>query len=469
MSIEAIKVLLGPKQFLDKQEDMAPHLSSWRGGYTGKAALVALPTSTEQVSEIVKLCAKANIAVVPQGGNTGLVGGAVPDNSGNSILLNLSKMNRVRALDAVNFTVTAEAGVILESLQNTCADKGFLFPLSMASEGSAEVGGFVSTNAGGTAVLKYGTTRELVLGVEVVLPNGEIWHGLNGLRKNNTGYDLKQLFIGAEGTLGIVTAATLKLFPLPRQVETAFVGVPSIKDAVDVFGLLKKEAGEALGAFECISDAAMRLVLKHVPEARLPLATTAPYYLLIELSSPSEKMSLRESLEAALSDAIERGSATDGVIATSLTHAKSFWHIRETISEAEKKEGKGLHFDISVPISNVSGFITNANAEITKQFPDAIILPFGHIGDGNIHYNLCFRNDTAAAKTFIATKDTLKKTVYAILAQHHGSISAEHGVGVERKQDLLTVKDATSLALMRTLKKAIDPKNLMNPGKMLDA
>jgi FAD/FMN-containing dehydrogenase len=467
MSLDAIKKIVGPKGFLDTPADLSPYLSSWRGGYQGKALLAVFPEKTAQIAEIVKCCREQGIAITPQGGNTGLVGGGVPSPASRNILLSLSRMKKVRELNPLNATIMVEAGMILSELQDYCRGKDFLFPLSMASEGSAEIGGCISTNAGGTAVLKYGTTRDLVLGLEVVLPDGTIFEGLHGLRKDNTGYDLKQLFIGAEGTLGIITAACLKLFPLPRQMETALVGLSSAEAAIELLSHMRAATGDAISAFEIISRQAVDLVLKHLPGISAPFKESHPFSVLIEVSSSMKNLPLRNILEDALAPPLEKGLIADALLAESLMQAETFWHIRESISEAEKKEGKGLHFDVSLPISAIGAFMKQAGEQIHRAFPNLLILPFGHIGDGNIHYNLCIPSG-AERQDFRATKDSVKEIVYALLAQHHGSISAEHGIGLERKEDLKWMKGKIALSLMHRLKQALDPENIMNPGKIID-
>lgn len=463
--LNAIKALLGNGHYLDQPQDMEPYTHAWRGGWKGSAALVAFPTSTEQVSKLVKLCRAQHITIIPQGGNTGLVGGSVGLKNQDNILINLSKMNKIRDINPFNFTLTAEAGCILQDVQEAAETQELLFPLSMASEGSCEVGGVVSTNAGGTGVLRYGNTRDLVLGLEVVLPNGEIFHGLKQLRKDNTGYDLKQLFIGAEGTLGIVTAAVFKLFPRPLQTETALVALSDAAAAIPLLKRFRQETGDTISAFELISHQAQSLVTTHL-DARPPFPQDYPYSLLIELSSSQKSRNLREELEQILAGALEDNSVMDAIIAESVAHANDFWFIREHISEAEKKEGRGIHFDVSIPISDIATFMHAADAEIQQALPQAQIIAFGHIGDGNIHYNLCLPKDMTDAD-FQMAKTEAKTIVYNHIHRLHGSISAEHGIGIERRDDLHHYKSDTELSLMRAVKHALDPEGLMNPGKMV--
>lgn len=451
MSIAAIKKLLGAGRLFDQPSDMAPYLTSWRGGFAGEAELVALPDSTQLVSDIVKICHEHQIPITPQGGNTGLVGGSVPAVSG-GIVLSLSRMNKIRMLDTANFTVTVEAGVVLATLQEKVHEAGLLFPLSMGSEGSALIGGAIATNAGGTSVLRYGSMRSLVLGLEVVLSNGDIWHGLRTLHKDNTGYDLKQLIIGSEGTLGIVTAANLKLFPMPQRKETVFLGLENAAQALELFRLFRTHCGETLLAFELISHQALEFVLHHVPGSRNPVAEQN-YYLLVETDAP------RIMLEEALAQAYENQLITDGAIADTIAQAKDFWRLRESISESARAvEGFGAHFDISVPIAKIPDFLSHAK-QIVEDELDVIAFPFGHMGDGNIHYNLKLKNKEDAP--------AMQSLIYALLEEMGGSISAEHGIGQLRREDLKYVKSETELEIMKKIKQALDPQSLLNSGKLL--
>ncbi len=394
MSAEAglkqIRELLGPSGVIDKPAEMQTYLVSWRNGWEGKTPFIARPTDTKQLSEIITICAREKISVVPQGGNTGLVGGAIPSAKGDQLVVSLSRMNKIRALDPVGAVATVEAGVILQTLQEEADKAGFLFPLSMASQGSAQIGGAISTNAGGTAVLRYGNMREQVLGLEVVLPSGEILSNLKSLPKDNTGYNLNHVFIGAEGTLGIVTAATLRLFPRLNQSVTAIAAAGDVEAVLDLFHRFRSEAGEYLIAFEIISQAAMGLVVKNVPGMRFPGKDDAPYYVLIELASASSSIPLRDMFEAIVGAAMEKEKIIDAVIAENTAQSKQLWSLRENASEALRKEGQGVHFDISLPRAEIAAFFKKTDALVKQVVPEIIIAPFGHIGDGNLHYNMCF-------------------------------------------------------------------------------
>lgn len=468
VSVEAIaqiKNLLGQGGYLDQPQDMQPYLTSWRNGWTGKAPLIALPNSTEQVAALVAFCHKNKIAMVPQGGNTGLVGGSIPSADGDQLVINLSRLNKIREIDSIGSTVTVEAGVILQTLQEAARNAGLLFPLSMASEGSAEIGGAISTNAGGTAVLRYGNMRDLVMGIEAVLPDGQIHHGLKKLPKDNTGYNISRNFIGAEGTLGIVTAATLKLFPTPQQSLTAIAAIPDAETALEILKDVRGQVAEYLTAFEIMSNAALKLVTKHISGTRFPCQDDAPYYLLIELTASSNNVPLRSLVEEVAAGAFMSGSILDAVLAENETQAKQFWHLREHISEAIRKEGPGIHFDISLPLDQLADFLNGMELKIKTLAPNIVIAPFGHICDGNLHYNMCFPTQP---DNFAAAKEQIKNLVYGEVKRRQGSISAEHGIGIERKTELLAYKSAPEIALMKAIKLAFDPQNLMNPGKIFD-
>jgi len=446
--------------------DMAPHLTDWRGRYTGRARCVVKPASTEEVAAVVVLCAEECIPMVPQGGNTGLVGGATPHHDGNEVVINLSRMRRIREIDAANNTLTAEAGCLLAEVQAAAAGADRLFPLSLAAEGSCEIGGNLSTNAGGTAVLRYGNMRELTLGLEAVLPDGRIWHGLRGLRKDNTGYDLKHLFIGAEGTLGIVTAAVLKLFPRPRNSATAWLAVRDPVAAVELLSRLRGACGERVTGFEIAARPALELVLKHIPGARDPLAAASPWYVLTELTDTLADVDLAGTLETILDAEIAAGRVTDAVVAQYLAQQQAFWHLRENISEAQRIEGVSIKHDIAVPVSRIAEFISRADAELRRAFPAVRIVAFGHIGDGNLHYNLS-RPEAAANAEFIAQTPQANRIVHDIVAALDGSISAEHGLGQLKRGEILRYKSTVEMDLMRTVKRALDPQGLMNPGKVI--
>ena len=446
--------------------EMAPHLTDWRGRYTGHARCVVMPASTEEVGAVVALCAEERIPMVPQGGNTGLVGGATPRHDGDEVVINLSRMRRIREIDAANNTLTAEAGCLLAEVQAAAAGAERLFPLSLAAEGSCEIGGNLSTNAGGVAVLRYGNMRELTLGLEAVLPDGRIWHGLRGLRKDNTGYDLKQLFIGAEGTLGIITAAVLKLFPRPYSRATAWLALRDPAAAVELLSRLRGACGERVTGFEIVARPALELVLKHIPGARDPLAAASPWYVLAELTDTLADFDLAGTLEAILGAEIAAGRVADAAVAQDLAQQQAFWRLRESISEAQRIEGISIKHDIAVPVSRIAEFIARADAALGKAFPAVRIVAFGHIGDGNLHYNLS-RPEAAANAEFIAQTPQANRIVHDIVAELGGSISAEHGLGQLKRTEILRYKSAVEMDLMRAVKQALDPHGLMNPGKVL--
>jgi len=464
--LDDIRAITGPAGFIDQPADMAPYLREHRGLYTGETALIVRPASVAEVAAVVKLCAQSGTAVVPQGGNTGLVGGQIPFPGDNAILLNLSRMNRIQMIDLLNDTVTLEAGVTLAALQSAARDAGRLFPLHLASGGSAQMGGLISTNAGGNAVLRYGMMRDLVLGIEAVLPDGQIWNGLRGLRKDNTGYDLKQLFIGGEGTLGIVTRAVVKLFPAPQCVETAMLGVPDVASAIALLPVLRAAAGDQLTGFELLPRIGVEFVLRHIPGARDPMAAPYPWYVLIEISSGYEASIVRAMLEAVLANAASKGLVKDAVIAQTQSQARALWALRENLSDVQKLEGASIKHDISVPVSAIAEFITRASAVVTAMLPGIRPVPFGHMGDGNVHFNLSqpIGMDSAA---FLARWDEFNKIVHDIVADLGGSISAEHGLGRMKRSEITRYKSALEMGLMRAVKHALDPKGIMNPGKLV--
>ncbi len=466
--IQALCGAVGTQRVLTAPTDMAPYLSDWRGRYQGAARAVVLPSSTQEVAAIVCLCVTEGVPIVPQGGNTGLCGGATPAEDGRAIVLSLERMNRIRAVDGDNNTITVEAGCTLAALQQAALDAGRLFPLSLASEGSCRVGGNLSTNAGGVQVLRYGNMRELTLGLEVVLADGRIWDGLRGLRKDNTGYDLKQLFIGAEGTLGIITAAVLKLFPAIGQRGTAWLAVPDPAAAIRLLGLMRSLCGERITAFEIIGRAALDLVLQHIPGARAPLESDGDWSVLIELSDSSGAVDLAVELEAALGQALAQGLVDDAVIAHSLAQAQALWSLRENISEAQRLEGISVKHDIAVPVSRIPEFLERAQAMLLQAWPDIRIVAFGHIGDGNLHYNLS-KPVELENKDFIARTPELNRKVHDLVAALGGSISAEHGLGQLKRDELVRYKSDVELDMMRAIKQALDPAGLMNPGKVLSA
>jgi FAD/FMN-containing dehydrogenase len=464
--IRALTEVVGAPYLLADADAMAPYLIDWRGRYQGTALAVLRPADTAQVAAVVRLCAEAGVAMVPQGGNTGLCGGATPLQAGRSVVISLSRLNRVRAVDAANNTLAVEAGCTLAAVQAAAADAERLFPLSLASEGSCEIGGNLSTNAGGVHVLRYGNMRELVLGLEVVLPDGRVWDGLRALRKDNTGYDLKQLFIGAEGTLGIITAAVLKLFPRPRVRATAWVAVADPQAAVTLLGRLREVCGDRVSAFEIIGRSALSLVLKHLPGARSPLADDPEWAVLVELADTAEEVGLDALLERELGAALEAGVALDAALAANLSQAQALWGLRENISEAQRIEGVSIKHDISVPVSRIPEFLVRAGTLLRAHWPEVRIVAFGHIGDGNLHYNLS-RPDAQDNARFIATTSEVNRLVHDLVCELGGSISAEHGLGQLKREEITRYKSALELELMRAVKSTLDPRGLMNPGKVI--
>ena len=464
--VDTLRSIVGAPHCLTADADMAPYLTDWRGRYTGWARAVVLPADTAQVAAVVRACAAAGCAMVPQGGNTGLCGGATPLADGASVVLNLSRLRRIRHVDAANNALCAEAGVPLALVQQAALDADRFFPLSLASEGSCEVGGVISTNAGGVQVLRYGNTRELVLGLEVVLPDGQVWDGLRALRKDNTGYDLKQLFIGAEGTLGIVTAATLKLFARPRAVVTAWLAVASPAAAVQLLGRLRAAVGDRVTAFELISRVSLDLVFQHIPGTRDPLGQPSPWYVLLELSDTVAGDALAGLLETELAATIAEGRVTDGAIATSESQAQALWQLRENISEAQKRDVVSIKHDISVPVSAIPDFLEAAGATLAAAYPGLRVVCFGHLGDGNLHYNLS-RPLNGENDAFIARTEEVNRIVYDAVKARGGSISAEHGIGQLKRALLPDYKPAVEIDLMRRIKQAFDPRGLMNPGKVV--
>jgi FAD/FMN-containing dehydrogenase len=456
----------GPGGWSTDPDVIAPHLVEPRGQWRGASPLLLRPVGTAQVAAILKICSETGTKVVPQGGNTGLVGGSIPFERGDEVVLSLARMNRVRAVQALDDSITVEAGCTLAQVQQAAIDAGRLFPMRIASEGTCQIGGNLSTNAGGTAVLRYGNTRDLVLGLEVVLPDGTVWDGLRALRKDNTGYDLKHLFIGAEGTLGVITAAVLKLYPLPKDRQTAFVAVRDVEAAVEFLGLAQEISGGLVTGFELMSDIALDFVLRHMPGATDPLAQKYQWYVLVELSGGNRMDALRETMEQALEAAAERGLAFDAVIATSDAQARALWRLREDMSEAQKPEGGSIKHDISVPKTKMAEFIRRASAAVVANFPGARPVPFGHVGDGNVHFNVSqpVGGDKAA---FMALTHDMNIVVHDIAAELGGSISAEHGLGRLKREEILLYKSALELDLMRRFKAMLDPRGIMNPGKVL--
>ncbi|MGH8632582.1 MAG: FAD-binding oxidoreductase [Burkholderiales bacterium] len=464
--LERISAIVGGQGLLTDARDLEPYLGDWRGFYRGAALAVVRPATADQVAAVVTICAETGIAIVPQGGNTGMSGAATPSAAGGTIVLQLGRMNRILGLDALNNTVTVEAGCILANIQQAARDVGRLFPLSLGAEGSCQIGGNLATNAGGINVLRYGNARDLTLGLQVVLPDGRVWDGLRGLRKDNTGYDLKQVFIGSEGTLGVITAAVLKLFPIPRTTVTALIAAAAPAAAVDLLALLRDECGDRISAFEIISRRCVELVLAHIPGTREPLARPHPWYVLVELAEASAGGPLQSEFERAMERAGERGLVLDAAIASSGAQRAALWRIRESIPEASRAEGLLYRHDISIPVSRIPEFIEEAGATLERAHPGARVICFGHLGDGNLHYN-CFvpgrgRDDAAA----LSAKD-VNRTVLDVVRRFGGSFSAEHGIGQAKREELKLYKSPLEIELMRALKTAFDPRNLMNPGKVL--
>ncbi|MDQ0347138.1 FAD-binding oxidoreductase [Ancylobacter vacuolatus] len=461
--LAALAQRIGAAHVLTDPADMAPYLHEERGLYRGEAPAVLRPGSTEEVAFIVEACAKAGVALVPQGGNTGLVGGQVPFGQ---MLLSLARLDRIRAVDPVDMTMTVEAGCILDKVHAAAEEAGCLFPLHIASQGSCRIGGNLSSNAGGTAVLRYGNARELALGLEVVLADGRVWNGLKRLRKNNAGYDLKQLFLGSEGTLGIITAAVLKLFPRPAQRATAFLAVPDPAAALALLKRLRGEAGDALTTFELMAAFGVETVLRHMPGTVRPLADSYEWYVLAELSSPTRAFDLGALMEEGLGAAMEAGEVLDAVIASSEAQAANLWRLREDMSEAQKHEGGSIKHDVSVPVSRVPEFLDRALPACLAALPGLRPCPFGHVGDGNIHFNLSqpVGMDKAA---FLALWERFNRIVHDIVTEMDGSIAAEHGIGLLKREELAHYADPVALDLMQRVKAALDPAQTLNPGKVI--
>lgn len=462
-TLTRLKDVVGRDGFCDAPEDIAPHLEEWRSKFRGHSPLLLKPASTAELSALLKICHDTATPVVPQGGNTGLVGGQIPPNG--EVLINLSRMNRIRALDPVGAFMVAEAGAILWQVREAASEAGMLFPLSMAAEGSCTIGGNLATNAGGVNVLRYGMARELTLGLEVVLADGTVLDLLRSLRKDNTGYDLKQLFIGAEGTLGIITAATLKLYPKPRRRCTALAAVPNVEAAVSLFGHLRANMGDLPSACELMSRAGLELVFRHLPNAVDPMQDASPWYLLVEATSVAP-FDLAPAFEDALGGAFENGLVTDAVIAASETQADALWRLREDMSEAQKREGASLKHDVSVPVQAIPEFLARATAAVVAAVPGIRPVPFGHMGDGNIHFNFCAPAE-GDPQAFLARCDEIAGIVHEVVREFSGSFSAEHGIGSLKRADMARYKTLTELNAMRALKAVFDPKNILNPGKVL--
>jgi FAD/FMN-containing dehydrogenase len=467
---QRILEVVGPAGLIDQPQDMEGYLREWRGRFVGKTPFVVRPKSTDEVSRVVALAADAGVPIVPQGGNTGLVAGSIPFEEGREIILSLSRMNRIRDLDAENFTITVEAGCVLQAIQDAAEEADRLFPLSLGAEGQCQIGGNLSTNAGGLNVIRYGNARDLVLGLEVVLPDGRVWNGLRRLRKDNTGYDLKQLFIGAEGTLGVITAAVLKLFARPRQRVTAFVGLESPKAALELLARTRASSAETVTSFELIPRIAIDLALKHVEGVVDPLGERQPWYVLLECAGgqETENGGLRDSVEEMLGRVYEDGIVADATLAANEGQAQAFWFLREAIVEAQRHEGGSIKHDVSVPVSSVPDFLAKADARIQEIVPGARPVSFGHLGDGNIHYNV-MQPEAADTQAYLAGWDGMNAAVHDIVESFDGSISAEHGIGRMKVAENRRLKSELELELMRRVKDAFDPQGLMNPGKVLDS
>ncbi|MFK0682793.1 FAD-binding oxidoreductase [Ochrobactrum sp. BD67] len=464
--IERFSAIVGEKNALTAPEDLAAYLVEQRDLYHGRTPLVLRPGSTEEVAAIMKLATETKTPVVPQGGNTGLVGGQQPDESGTAIILSLGRMNRIRNLDTVGNLVTLEAGVILKNLQDAVEKAGRLFPLSLGAEGSCQIGGNLGSNAGGTAVLAYGNMRELCLGLEVVLPTGEILNDLRYVKKDNTGYDLKDLFVGSEGTLGVITAAVLKIFPQPKGKGVAYAGLRNPEDVLRLFQLATEHAGPSLTGFELMPRVGVEFTVRHVDGVRDPLESPHDWYVLIDISSSRSEEDARTTLETILTEAFENDIIQDAAIGESVAQAQSFWKMREEMSWAQKPEGGSIKHDISVPVASIPAFIHEANAATLEMIPGARVVCFGHIGDGNLHYNVS-QPVGADKEAFLARWHELNHRIHTIVASYGGSISAEHGIGQLKREELAFFKQDIALDLMRRIKAAFDPAGIMNPGKVL--
>jgi FAD/FMN-containing dehydrogenase len=464
--IQRLKDVVGPAGYLEGPGEIAPYCVSWRDNWVGSTPLVLRPAETAQVSQIVRVCAQARVPIVPQGGNTGLTGGSQPHAHGGEVVVSTSRLRRVREVDALNDTMTVEAGVVLADVQAEAERVNRLFPLSLGAEGSCQIGGNLSTNAGGTQVLRYGNARNLVLGLEVVLPDGRVWDGLRGLRKDNTGYDMKQMFIGAEGTLGIITAAVLRLFPRPSETQAAMVAVRSPADSVCLLARMRESLGEQLTTFELLRRACLDYAFQTLEGLEDPFATTYPWYVLLQVSGQGAPGSLREPLEQGLAAGYEEGLVLDAVMPSSGEQLRKLWALREEQAEAQKRTGVGIKHDVSVPLSRIGEFIERADAALESAYPGVRHCAFGHVGDGNIHYNP-IAPETWTGEAFADEREKVNRIVHDIVSDLRGSISAEHGLGRLRLEEAELYKPGEELDMMRAVKRALDPLNLMNPGKVL--
>ncbi len=463
--LDDLRAAVGTAQVLT-EGDLSAYELDWRKRYRGKALAVVRPASTAEVAAVVRACTRHGTSLVPQGGNTGLVGASVPDDSGRQVLLSTQRLQRIREIDSANLTMTVEAGCVLQTVQDAAAAKDLLFPLSLAAEGSCTIGGNLATNAGGTQVLRYGNARELCLGLEVVTADGEIWDGLSGLRKDNTGYDLRDLYIGSEGTLGLITAATLRLYPRPAARMTALAALPSMDAAVALLQRAQARLAASLTGFEVMNQFSLDLVRKHFPKLPQPLPPS-PWTVLMEASDHESEAHARALFEALLEQAFEDGVITDSAVAESLEQSKALWHLRESIPLAQAEEGLNIKHDISVPVSRIPGFVASTDAALEAHLPGVRLVDFGHLGDGNLHYNVQAPAGVPGA-SFLAEHETqVNRIVYDAVTAHGGSISAEHGVGVLKREELAQRKSAVALGLMRSIKQALDPQGRFNPGRLL--
>lgn len=462
MLIEDLKSIVGAGGWSSDPDELAPHLTEWRDRFRGRTCIMLSPRTTAEVSAIIEACSAAGVAVVPQGGNTGLCGGAIPDMSGEQVLLSLSRLDAIRNVDVHNSSILVDAGCILADVQQAAREVGCFFPLSLSAEGSCQIGGNLATNAGGINVLRYGTARQQVLGLEVVLADGTVWDGLRALRKDTAGYDMKQLFIGSEGTLGIITAACLKLYPDPGETTTALLALSAADDAVQILTMMRKRLGGRVQAFELMSDRCLRFVERHVPDATAPFEDSSPWYVLCEAAGDDARV----RLEAGLAAAAEDGLLSDAIIAKNQTESDRLWRIRHSISEAQKSEGVSLKHDISVPVGSIGVFLQRCNLLLEQLAPEARLVAFGHVGDGNLHYNISQPAEADGAE-FRDSGERITAAIYDLVDELGGSFSAEHGVGVLKKDQLRRYRGGAELSLMRTMKAALDPKNTLNPGKVI--
>ena len=462
MLIEELKTIVGSGGWTNDPEDMKPHLTEWRDVFAGEALLMVSPSTTEQVAAVVRACAASKTAIVPQGGNTGLCGGAIPDASGEQVLLSLSRMNAIRSISPEDFSITVEAGCILADVQAAARQSGRFFPLSLGAEGSCQIGGNLATNAGGINVLRYGSARDQVLGLEVVLADGTVWNGLRSLRKDNAGYDMKHLFIGSEGTLGVITAANLRLYPEVVDTQTAMMAVESPSRAVELLGLLRGSLADQLQAFELIPSRAVRYLRRHMPDVRIPFTHEYPWYVLLEASFDRDA----QAVEHGLAKAIDEGLGLDAVVAKNASEQEALWRLRHSISEVQKFEGVSLKHDVAVPVGKIGEFIEQAETAVLEFMPDARIVAFGHVGDGNVHFDVA-QPKSWDGQRFRDQAAKVAEIVYGIVSAHNGSISAEHGIGQTKREILRRYRSEPEIALMTSVKATLDPDNILNPGKVL--